>query len=212
MKKQWKCRHKSIGSLQVQARLELKRVITWKNKIEAQIEANWGCSIIEFYDTRFIYNRLWYEAEREYEFILTGIAYKAKPAIFMEIPFDQNPDEVAWQRKISKEKGLPEPEIPKKIKLENTAIFIPIENGDIDEYQFRGKVKKVERLDREMLGQKCYVADFTVMRFEDNDEKDLKILITEKVWEGERPPVSGDEIEGFLWLQGCLWYDYRMMH
>ncbi len=198
-------------SFGTQTRLELRRVVVWENKVEAQIEADWGYSPVAFYDSQFVYNRIWYEAEREYEFILAGIAYMAQPAIITEMPFKPNPDEVKWQRKISKEKGLPEPEIPDKIKLENMAILIPMKNGDIDEYQFRGKIRSVEKLDSEILGQSGYIADVTVMKFDDNDERALKILITEKIWAGEKPPESGNEIEGFLWLQGYLWYDYRMI-
>lgn len=185
--------------------LELKQVIVWKNKVEAQIEAYLGYSIITFYDSRFIYNRLWYESGKDYTFNITGIAYEARPAETMELSFKPNPDEVKWQEIIAKEKGLPEPEIQEKIKLENAAILVPLENGDIDEYFFRGKINSVKKLDRDMLGQKGYLADVVVLRL-DEDERELRILITEKVWKGERPPKEGDEIEGFLWLQGYLWY------
>lgn len=187
-------------------RLELKRVIIWENRVEAQIEAFWGYSEITFYDTHFIHNRVWYEAGKEYNFRLTGIAYKARPATIHEIPFKTHPDQVAWQRKVALEKELPNPEFPEKVILENIAVFIPIDNGDIDEYHFRGNIKSVEEIYGGMLDQKAYLADVTVMRF-DNEDAYLKVIISEKAWQANRPPKIGDEIEGLLWLQGYRWFD-----
>ncbi|TLD41122.1 MAG: hypothetical protein JETT_2643 [Candidatus Jettenia ecosi] len=40
----------------------------------------------------------------------------------------------------------------------------------------------------------------------DDNEFDLDIIVTEKVWGNKPPPQIGDDIEGTLWLQGYLWY------
>jgi len=54
-----------------------------------------------------------------------------------------------------------------------------------------------------VLSQSAWRVAATVIRIDDNF--DLDILITERAWEGEKPPVAGQDIEGCLWLQGYLW-------
>lgn len=61
-------------------------------------------------------------------------------------------------------------------------------------------------LEHAMLGQRAWRVRATVLRSLETDEDiDLDILVTEKVWGNEMPPMVGGDMEGHLWLQGYLW-------
>ena len=65
-------------------------------------------------------------------------------------------------------------------------------------------MKTVE--DIEMLDQPAWELRATVTRdLETNDDVDLDVIVTHKVWEDREPPKVGEDIEGILWLQGFLW-------
>lgn len=188
----------------VQVTLVLDEVRVWDSQVTAQIVATWGGAEIAFFDTAFLANRGWYEAGREYDFILSGIAYEAGYAVEMAIPYNPHPDEIAWERKLAEERGDPMPEVPREIRLEGMAMFLSVAGWDIDDYRFRGPVQSVKPVD-DMLGQKGWRVRLTVMRFDDEVAADLDVLITEKAWGEESPPEPGQDIEGSLWLQGHLW-------
>lgn len=187
----------------IQTTVCLKKVIVWKSGVEAQIEAAWGEAEVAFFDTHFLINRGWYEAEKEYDFILVGIAYEAHPAQDMKIPFTPNPDQIAWERLIAERDGLPPPEVREVINLSGIALFLPVKGWDIDDYSFRGPVKSVKTI-QDFLGQAGWKVRITVMRF-DGLDADLDMIITKRSWLADEPPAAGQDIEGRLWLQGQLW-------
>lgn len=184
--------------------LILRQVNVWENGVEAQIEADLGESTITFFDVAYTKHRLWYEAGKSYEFILGGIVYGARPAEDMEMKVSHNPDQIAWQRQLAEKKGEPDSEIPSVISLRGMAMLMPIPEWDVDDYHFRGPVKRVKDA-VDVLGQPGWFVSVTVMRFGD-DEKQLDILITRRAWKGNAPPFVGQDIEGSFWLQGYLWW------
>lgn len=186
------------------ATLRLDRVRVWEGGVEAQIDAVWGEAEVTFFDTAFLLHRGGYEAGADYEFLLAGIAYAARPATQARIPYTPHPDQVAWQRMLAAERGDPPPEIPAHLDFSGTACFLPVPEWDDDEYSFRGPVKTVEAFD-DFLGQAGWKVRATVMRFGDEDaDADLDIYITRRAWAAEEPPAVGEDIEGRLWLQGRL--------
>lgn len=191
----------------VQHTLTINSVAVWEGQAEAQITANLGEAQITFFDAHFLINRLWYEVDRRYEFILTGIAYAAKPSQVMEIPFTPNPDQVAWRNLLRNDSNEDnEWELPSVINLSGMASLLPMTDWDRDEYSFRGPVKSVKPID-DFLGQTGWQARVTVMRLSDyeTEDVDLDIVITRRIWQQERAPEVGMDIEGTLWLQGYLW-------
>ncbi len=211
----------------IQVTLRLIEVSVWASGVESQIHAAWlpagnGSSgeaqgddseagtpgptagfPICFFDTRFLVNRAWYETGEQYEFILAGIAYHARAATLMTLPYSPDPDQVAWERLLAEKRGEPPPEIPDTIHFQGMAMFLALPEGDDDDYSFRGPARRVTPFD-DMLGQKGWRIRVTVMRFDDEDA-DLDIFVTERAWEGKEPPREGQDIEGVLWLQGELW-------
>ena len=51
-----------------QQTLTLRKVTVREGGLEAQITASWGDSEVVFFDSRFVVNRAWYEAGKEYAF------------------------------------------------------------------------------------------------------------------------------------------------
>jgi hypothetical protein len=182
--------------------LTLCEVCVWEGGMEAQITASWGDGEVTFFDTRYTINRAWYETGKEYDFILSGIAYSAKPAENPELQINRHPDEVAWLNQRLKEGEEPH-EAVCTLHFDGAAWFLPINEWDSDDYSFHAPVKAVEEF-KDWLGQDGWRVRATVMRFGDEDA-DLDIIITQRAWSGNEPPQVGQDIEGQLWLQGYLW-------
>lgn len=192
----------------VEVSIEIQRVFVWHSGVEAQIEGTWGDATITFFDTYFLSDRAWYETGASYQFVLSGIAYEAKPAELNELPVKMPPDIINGLRAIAEEQGAEAPAIHemKTLQLEGAAIFSPIPEWDRDDYWFRGTVRSVRPFD-DWLGQSGWEVRVTVMRFDDQDA-DLSVFITRRIWSGSKPPRTGQDIEGSLWLQGHLWYPH----
>jgi hypothetical protein len=180
-------------------RLRLKAVQVWESGLEAQITAAWGEAEVTFFDTGFVEHRLTYEAGREYDFALVGIAYDAQPAERREMQVTHHPDVVAWMNRHRHADEEPFAAVA-TLHLDGMAMFLPIEAWDVDDYEFRGPVKAVEPF-TDWLGQDGWRVRATVMRFGEVDA-DLDIVITRRAWRGSEPPQPGQDIEGCLWLQG----------
>lgn len=191
----------------VEHTLNLECVTVWKGGCEAQIEGTLGDACITFFDTLYGVNRGWYEAGKEYQFILTGLAFEARAA--RDVEFDMpGPDlsEILWG--MLQESDMTRGNGPMKVSTRYMTALIPIQNGDADDYQFHGPVKSVKQF--EMLDQPAWLVRATLMRgIQDEREYDFDVVITHKAWEGEEPPKVGEDIEGVLWLQGYLWLPQR---
>lgn len=187
-----------------QQTLTLREVSVWKGGLEAQIEADWGDASVTFFDTQYLINRAWYEAGKSYDFILTGLAYSANVAERREWKIDQHADVVAWLNQHLEEGDEPH-EDATTVSLDGTALFLPVEGWDTDDYSFHAPVKSVTEF-QGWLGQDGWRVSATVMRVGEGErDADLDIVITRRAWAGAAPPQVGQDIEGRLWLQGYLW-------
>lgn len=182
--------------------LRLQEVRVWPGGLEAQITADCTEGEVSFFDTQYLINRAWYEADRKYEFILSGIALDAGPAQQIEFHVDRHPDQIAWMNQHLREGEAPH-EIRTTVSLDGAAIFLSTPDGDIDEYQFRGQVKSVQHFSG-WLEQDGWKVRATVMHNDDEDF-DLDIVITRRAWTGDEAPQVDQDIDGVLWLQGYLW-------
>ena len=179
----------------------LREVIVWKGRMAAQIRAEWNGAEVTFFDTRFVLDRSRYDADREYDFSLCGIAYAAGPAAtrVVRLPAAHvaalNPHLQAGELRHA---------VDGVMHFDGAAIFLPIESWDIDDHEFRAPVKSVTPFEG-WLGQDGWQLRATVMRVGDDDrDLDLDILVTRRAWSGDAPPQVGQDIRGRLWLQGSL--------
>lgn len=182
--------------------LTLREVSVWEGGLVAQITASWGEGDVTFFDTQYLINRIWYQTGKNYDFILSGMAYNAGPAEKREWTINRHPDEVAWLNQRLKV-GEETQQAACIMNLDGAAIFLPVSNWDVDDYSFHAPVKSVTEF-KDWLGQDGWRVRATVMRF-GGEDADLDILITRRAWSGEAPPQVGQDIEGRLWLQGYLW-------
>jgi hypothetical protein len=188
-----------------QIRVELQHVDVWEGGVEAQVTASWGEVEISFFDTRHLTDRGWYEAGREYEFIVTGLAYAAQPARVMKLPYNPHPDQVAWEAQLHRDRGQESVPVPKEMSLDGFSMLLPIAQWDRDDFQFRGPVTAVKQVP-DVLGQDAHLVTVVVVRGAGGaPDQELEILITSRAWTGEEPPRVGQQVEGQMWLQGYLW-------
>lgn len=183
--------------------LIIERVHVWQGGIEAQIEADWHGAQVCFFDTKFIHDRAWYVAQEMYEFILTGIAYSAKPVERHVIKINHPPEVIQEMIKIGAIEHADD--LSDELDTSQAAVLLPIAEWDRDDYQFQGRIKELVTFD-DFLGQSGWLATVTVMKTLDDDlDQDLKIVITQRAWQAETPPEVETYIQGALWLQGYLW-------
>lgn len=183
--------------------VQIDKVVLWEEGVDAQLRVCWNGIPFSFFDTHFLANRAWYEAGETYDFILAGIAYSARPAEVMDLPYTSNPEQVQWQAILNEMQGRPPEETPKYLSLRGIAMLIPIDGWDIDEYQFRGPVRRV-RPGPALLDSPSWFVRLPLMR-SDDQEFEVEVLITERAWAGREPPIENQDIEGYLWLQGRMW-------
>ena len=183
----------------IQAGIKIEKVHVWIGGAEAQIEGVWGEAPVSFFDLTFLSNRAWYEAGKRQEFILAGIAYEAGSPKANKIALAPDSQLAIWQQahaSHTERQGA-------YVSLEGSCIFLPVEDWDRDDYEFRGPVRDVDTFD-DWLGQSGWKVRVGVMQFGD-ESVDLDVFVTERAWNGDGLPRVGQDIEGRLWLQGRLW-------
>ena len=190
----------------IQVGIEILKVHVWTGGAEAQIEGIWGESPVSFFDIGFLGNRTWYETGKFREFILAGIAYQAQVPKINKLELAPDSQLAIRQRNLV---GLTQ-EQSAHIGLEGSSIFHNPTDWDRDagcwdrdDYRFRGPVRSVTTFN-DWLGQSGWKVRVVVMVFEGNSAE-LDIFITERAWDGSDPPRVGQDVEGYLWLQGRLW-------
>lgn len=190
-----------------QARLTIKSVNVWHGGCEAQLTAAWGDAEVSFFDTQFMINRGWYEAGRACEFVLSGIAYSAAPAVHRTTTIKHDAETLAKINALLAQDGKEPIEAERKVIFDGAAIFLPIDEWDVDDYSFHAPITEVREFD-DFLGQKGWRVRATVMRAIglETDDVDLTIVITQRAWGGDKPPYVGQDIEGRIWLQGYMIY------
>lgn len=186
----------------IQQTVLLNQVRVWESGLAAHIDGSVGETSISFFDTDFVCNRDWYQRDLKCEFILTGIAYSASLAESHSFEIPRTEEWFESMQWLSGGNEYPEANSGvEHFSTEGMSVLLPAEDGDVDEYVFRGSV--TETWGMSMLGQRAWRVRVTVIR--NSDDFELDIVVTKRVWEGDEPPQVGQEIEGRMWLQGRLW-------
>lgn len=180
-------------------RLTLQRGFLWSNRMEAQLEADFGPSSITFFDHRFLANGEAYRDGMQAEFHLCMFAYLLEPA-------DTTPIVLTDPKWPAREFMTPDdpddPDSPITIRTEGMAAFFQDKDSDRDDCEFRGAVKAVRELEQPVFGNRAWILGVTVLR--DGEDVDLDVVLTEPVL-GDRPlPKVGDDVQGTGWVQGWL--------
>ena len=191
-----------IGS---QLSMTVEDVHLWQGGLEAQITARAGDNEVTFFDVDYVGNRGWYSPGLTAEVILCGIAYHAAPHVGEDIPIPDDSPLMAILKEQGADNADEDTVAQPTISTAQMHMLVPIEKWDRDDYEFCGRVLSVR--EKCVLDSPGWLVEVRVTDIGESDEErlDLKILITQRVWEGDSPPTVDQFISGSLWLQGRLW-------
>lgn len=176
---------------------QLQKVYPWESRLEGQLEVQIKDALLTFHDARYVPNRWFYKAGKDYEFFLAGLAYSFRKAQ-CDPMIISNPESVAIYNKV----GIAEGDTV-ELSTEGLACLLPITDYDRDEYSFRGPVQSVSRTS--FYGEDVFRMRVTVMRsLEDDSPLDLDVYVSERQLDDGYIPREGDDVEGILWLQGYM--------
>lgn len=153
--------------------VRLTEVTECRNGCEGQVEAYVKGSVITFFDTLYFKNKSAYFPGKEARVLLSGIAY------------------VLTNKRMAGDK--------KAHETADSDLAFHYENGDLDDYVFRGRVKEVREC--QVLGAKARVirVDF---RTGADSVIDMYVCATENAI---REKIhKGDHVSGIIWLQGFV--------
>lgn len=189
--------------------LTIQRVLAWPDKLQATVCVTYGNLEFGFYDTGWMLHFHRYTAGRQLEFSLVGLAHEAYSCASRIVELIEPP----WlQAQIDRDADYPFTlntlgQRVVKVDHSRTQCFCStIESTHT--YEFSGTIKELKVLPN-LFGQPAWLAVVTV---ESDIEAlgnlvgplDLDIVITQEIWGDAPPPAVGEDIEGELWLQGCV--------
>jgi hypothetical protein len=158
-------------------------VTEFGNAYEGQLEAYINGFTLSFFDTMYFKNKNKYFAGKDVKILLSGVAYVLSKAKRHE------PVEKKKEQKSPKHKILGEAEFA-----------VRYENGDIDDYVFRGIVKSVKEF--EVMGKKAKAIKTSLQMGAEGQHFDFYMVATENAIQEKIRP--GDHISGIVWLQGFI--------
>ncbi len=170
--------------------VEITDIVPWANGLEGQIEGICAGSKVSFFDTRFYTNQRIYRKGATYNFHINGFAYVLRRAEEMEFEIEGGA-KVSWQ---------------------GAHAYIPAGAGnpdaDIDDYWFHSPLEgEVSAL--EFVGDTLQLYPVT-LAVPYNFELSINLYAAgHTLVEGMADVQPGDDLEGFLWLQGYLADDGR---
>jgi hypothetical protein len=166
--------------------ITVREVVPWANGLEGQITGDCNGAIISFFDTRFSANGHKYAVGQTYDFEMGALAYTLEPATELEGVSD---------------------ELGTKVSFKGACAYMPAgmgnEHADIDDLWFRSPLDgAIEQVDLE--GKRLSIYPITIA-IPEHFEMNLPLYAAEHVLGAGMEGIKrGDDVEGFLWLQGHL--------
>ena len=165
--------------------ITVDKVVPWANGIEGQIMGTCHGASISFFDTRFYVNRRKYKIGETYDFQLSAFAYVVGKAA--EVEFDSD--------------------IGAKVSLKGAHAYMPADinnpTADIDDYWFHSPLES-EVGGAELAGRHLKVYPI-IIALPDHFEMRINLYAARHTLDPNMEKVApGDDLEGFLWLQGCI--------
>lgn len=198
-----------LQRLDVHHALTIKRVRIWPDRLQAEVECTCGELELAFYDAGWMLHFYRYSAGRTMGFSLVGLANSARKVVSESFVLTEPPwlDAVLNNSKDFAHDVNEQGQRTVTFHTQGMGSFIAHETERC-QYAFRGAVKALSALP-DLFGQPSWLAVVTVGRDIQHpgggvDDFDLDIVVTRLVW-GEGPaPLVGDDMEGSVWLQGCV--------
>ncbi|MCD1294755.1 hypothetical protein CUJ83_07050 [Methanocella sp. CWC-04] len=158
----------------------LTNITECENSYEGQLEIFLNGSAISFFDTLYFANKNKYYPGKDVKVLLSGVAYVLTRA---------------RKAPLAEKKSQAVPKVLGEMELATR-----YENGDLDDYIFRGIVKGVKEF--RIREKKAYVIKTSLKTGIDGDHTDFYICATENAIQ-EKVRV-GDHISGIVWMQGFI--------
>lgn len=164
----------------------ITNVIECENGYEGQLEVYANGAPVNLFDAMYFKGKNTYAPGKDIRVLISGISY-VLTRTGRSKPQDKS-------RSKSNEKKAKKHEI-----LGDADIAIRYENGDIDDYVFRGVVQEVREF--EVLGKKAQ-AFRTTLRIRGDSTINIYVCATENAIREKLQ--KGDHVSGIVWLQGFI--------
>ncbi len=152
----------------------ITEVTECRNGCEGQLEVYTKGSALVFFDTLYFKNKNKYFPGKEAKVLIAGIAYVLT-------------------------KTCPDKKPSRNEAIDSGHLAFRYENGDVDDYVFRGRVKDVREFD--VLGKKARIIKVP-LRIGADSTLDIYVCATENAI---REKINkGDRVSGIVWLQGFV--------
>lgn len=163
----------------------LTEIVPWANGIEGQLAGTCHGAAVSFFDTRFYANRRRYRVGETYTFEMSAFAYTLGRAPETEVYSD----------------------LGAKVSFKGAHAFMPAalgnEDADIDDYWFHSPLEG-EVSTTDLLGRPLRVYPVT-LALPDEFEMRVDLYAADHALDsGVGRVAPGEDLEGFLWLQGQL--------
>lgn len=163
----------------------VREVIPWANGIEGQIKGECHGAEVSFFDTRFYANKRKYHSGETYDFRMSALAYTMEPAPDLEVETD----------------------IGAKVSLKGASAYMPAtagnESADIDDYWFHSPLEEEPRT-VQVVGRTLQIYPVTLALPEEFEMRVNLYAARHILRPGMDRVAPGDDLEGFLWLQGYM--------
>jgi hypothetical protein len=173
----------------------VKHVVPWANGVEGQITGECYGALVNFFDTHYYANSGRYTVGETYEFRMGALAYRLGPAADLEAESD----------------------LGAKVSFKGAHAYMPASTGnegsDIDDYWFYSPLEAAPGR-AQLAGRALDIYPVTVALPSQPGggefEMRLDLLAAPHVaLPGTHEVEPGDDLDGFLWLQGYLSGDRR---
>jgi hypothetical protein len=166
--------------------ITVKEIVPWANGIEGQISGSCYGASVSFFDTRFYANRRRYALGETYTFRMSAFAYTLRRAEELEVESD---------------------EVGAKVSFRGAHAYMPADIGneeaDIDDYWFHSPLEG-EPQHVELAGRQLRLFQI-IMAIPEHFEMALNLFAAPHALAPDMAGVvPGDDLEGFLWLQGYM--------
>jgi len=166
----------------------ITEVVPWANGVEGQITGTCNGATVSFFDTRFYTNKSLYRVGETYNFHMGALAYKVGVAEEMEA-----------------ESGTGDSAT--KVSFRGARAYMPAvlssESADIDDYWFYSPVEAPPS-EVEFDGRPLRVLPITMALPNDFEMRVPLYAAQHTSGPGMEGIAPGDDMTGFLWLQGYL--------
>jgi hypothetical protein len=166
--------------------VEISEVVPWANGIEGQITGTCHGAAISFFDTRFYANRRRYRVGQTYDFHVSAFAYRLGRAEDVEVDVE---------------------DVGARVSFRGAHAYMPAnignETADIDDYWFHSALEGGVSV-AELAGKHLGIYPI-IIAIPEHFEMALTLFAAGHVLApGTASITPGEDLEGFLWLQGHL--------